>query len=57
MKGRFCRVEPLNAVRHASELNEAFADAGSDYWLPNPTHQAIFFECLLLFVDAVLDAS
>jgi RimJ/RimL family protein N-acetyltransferase len=32
MKGRFCRVERLDAVRHASELNEAFADALPESW-------------------------
>ena len=32
MQGRFCRVEPLDASRHAAELHAEFAAAEESNW-------------------------
>ena len=32
MEGRFCRLEPLNTKRHASELYDAFSSDHDDVW-------------------------
>jgi RimJ/RimL family protein N-acetyltransferase len=38
MEGRFCRVEPLDAARHASELYDAFAEASPASWTYLPDY-------------------
>lgn len=38
MEGRFCRVEPLDAARHASELYDAFAEASPVSWTYLPDY-------------------
>lgn len=38
MAGRFCRVEPLEAARHAAELRDAFTDASPASWTYLPDY-------------------
>ena len=38
MQGRFCRVESLDAARHAPELHAAFADASPASWTYLPDY-------------------
>jgi RimJ/RimL family protein N-acetyltransferase len=38
MQGRFCRLEPLDAARHAAGLQEAFAEAPLSSWTYLPDY-------------------
>lgn len=38
MEGRFCRIEPLDAARHAAQLHEAFAGAPPESWTYLPDY-------------------
>ena len=38
MEGRFCRIEPLDAKRHAPELHQAFAEASPASWTYLPDY-------------------
>lgn len=38
MEGRYCRVEPLDAARHAPELHQAFAEASPASWTYLPDY-------------------
>ena len=38
MEGRFCRIEPLDAARHAGELHDAFAEASPASWTYLPDY-------------------
>jgi RimJ/RimL family protein N-acetyltransferase len=38
MEGRFCRVEPLDAARHAVQLHEAFTAASPESWTYLPDY-------------------